>query len=375
MLKVLFLINSLGGGGAEKVLVNLVNNMDQTKYDITLQVIFKGGVNRAALAPGIHFVENGTPFFKGISRLFKLIPARLLYKYYIRDRYDVVVAYMHGLPTKILQCAPAGTASLAWLHTDMRQSSLPKFFTRGQIAHAFGRFDRIVGVGKSVSQSFIEEYGLEEKVVTRYNTNDVPGILKLSSTSVPLLGTGHASAKILRMITLGRFTAEKGYSRLLDCCCRLREDGFAFTLLILGRGPLESMLRKQCHDLGLDGIVTFGGYQTNPYPYIRQSGLLVCSSIQEGLNTAMSEALILGVPVISTRVSGAVEVLGEDSEYGLLVENSGEALYHGLKRLMSTPGLLEHYKTKAAERAHFFDTHATVKAVEELIDEVARCRS
>ena len=126
--------------------------------------------------------------------------------------------------------------------------------------------------------------------------------------------------------------------------------------------------------LGLERMVFFTGFKINPYPYVRAADLYICSSLLEGLNTAMSEAIILNKPVISTKVSGATEVLGENNEYGLVVENNEEALYNGMKKMMTNPKLLEHYRQKSCERAAFFDPINTVKAVENMIVEVVECR-
>ncbi len=368
----LFLIDSLGGGGAERVLVNLVNNMDLSRYDITIQTIFKAGVNRGMLRSAIHIIESNMSRFHGVSRFFKLLPAALLYHHFIKEHYDMVVAFSHGVATKILQAAPKNTGKIAWLHTDMRHSSLPNVFFHRQIVPAFDKFDKIVGVAKEVSQSFIKMYGLESKVVTCYNTNDVPRIQQLSSESICINGWSDWHEG-LRLVTLGRLDPVKGYDRLIDICNHLKTEGFLFRLLILGSGAEEKNLLELRKNLGLENEVYFGGYQENPFPFLKAADLFVCSSRQEGLNTAMSEAIILGTPVISTSVSGATEVLGENSDYGLLVENNDNALYEGLKKLLSSQELLTHYRGKAKERAVFFDTNTTVKAVEDLIDEVVAC--
>lgn len=371
-MRLLFLIDSLGGGGAERVLVNLVNNMDLCRYEITVQTIFKSGVNRGLLRPEIRIIESGTPYFRGVSRVFKLLPAAWLYRHYIREFYDVVIAFTHGLATKVLQAAPQTIGKIAWLHTDMRHSSLPNIFFQRQIVPAFDSFDKIVGVAKEVSLSFVKTFGLENKVVTCYNTNDVPRIRQLASERNCIEGWSEWHGGI-RLVTLGRLDPVKGYDRLLAICSRLKNEGYLFRLLILGSGAEEKKLLSLRESLGLEKEVIFGGYQENPFPYLRAADLFVCSSRQEGLNTAMSEAIILGTPVLSTCVSGATEVLGENSEYGLLVDNNDEALYMGLKKLLSSKELLAHYREKAKERASFFETVTTVKAVEDVIDEVAVC--
>ena len=373
MIKILFLINSLGGGGAERVLVNLVNNMDLSKYDITVQTIFKAGVNKGILSSEIRLIEGKTKSFKGISNIIKLLPSSWLYNYYIKDDYDIVIAYMHGLPTKILSSAPQKTKKIAWLHTDMHNSTLSKVMWQSQIVETFNVYDKIVGVAKSVSQSFIDMYGLSEKVITCYNTNDVKKIQQLASENINKTGWNDQS-NCIKIITIGRLSKEKGFSRLICCCSKLKNEGYNFKLLFLGKGPLENELRQLCITLSLENDIIFGGYQENPYSLLKKADLFVCSSIQEGLNTAMSEAIILGVPVISTKVSGASEVIGENNEYGLMVENNDLALYEGLKKILSHQELLKEYRAKSIERAQFFDTSTTVRATEKLIDEVYSCR-
>ena len=82
----------------------------------------------------------------------------------------------------------------------------------------------------------------------------------------------------------------------------------------------------------------------------------------------MTEALIVGTPVVSTNCSGAKELLGDNNEYGIVVENSEDGIYEGMKQMLSDPELLAHYKTQAKLRGSFFSRTATVRAVEEMLD-------
>ena len=87
MKKILFLIHDLGQGGAEKVLVNLVNNMDRAKFDITIMALFGGGVNEQFLASGIRLINCYSKAVPGNSRLMKLLTPRQLFHRYIKDHY------------------------------------------------------------------------------------------------------------------------------------------------------------------------------------------------------------------------------------------------------------------------------------------------
>ena len=120
----------------------------------------------------------------------------------------------------------------------------------------------------------------------------------------------------------------------------------------------------------LQDTVTLLGYQTNPYNYVSKCDLFVCASFAEGFSTAATEALIVGTPVCTVEVSGMKELLGEHNEYGLVTENDEAALYEGIKRLLDDPALLAHYREMAALRGRNFGTQETVRAVEEMFEEL-----
>lgn len=82
----------------------------------------------------------------------------------------------------------------------------------------------------------------------------------------------------------------------------------------------------------LTDTFTFLGYRDNPYKYVKKADLYVCSSRREGFSTAVTEALIVGTPVVSTNCSGAYELLGKNNEYGIVTENNEDALYEGIKK-------------------------------------------
>jgi glycosyltransferase involved in cell wall biosynthesis len=148
---------------------------------------------------------------------------------------------------------------------------------------------------------------------------------------------------------------------------KLKKMGYNVRYFILGEGPMENELKELATKEGVSDYVTLLGYQTNPYKYVAKCDLFVCSSFAEGFSTAATEALIVSTPVCTTEVSGMKEMLGENNEWGVVTENTDEALYEGIKKLVSDPELLAHYKEKAAERGKFFTTDGTVNATEKFL--------
>lgn len=121
MIKILFLIHDLGSGGAEKVLVNLVNNMDISKFDITVMTLFDVGVNRQFLNPNIKYKSCFSKVIPGNSHLMKIFTPSQLHRWYVKDRYDIEISYLEGPSTRVISGCPwRDTKKIAWVHCTMK---------------------------------------------------------------------------------------------------------------------------------------------------------------------------------------------------------------------------------------------------------------
>ena len=196
-----------------------------------------------------------------------------------------------------------------------------------------------------------------------YNTVESDKILAGASEEAPEL----ADDGMVRLIAVGTLKQSKGYMRLLKIVKRLRDEQYPMHLYILGIGPLQQEMEEFIRQNKLHDTVTLLGYQTNPYKYVSKCNLFVCASFAEGFSTAATEALIVGTPVCTVEVSGMKEMLGENNEWGVVTENSEEALYQGIQDLLASPDLLSHYINQSILRGQSFRTEETVKAVEQML--------
>ncbi len=361
MRKILFLIHDLGHGGAEKVLVNLVNNMDPEKFNITVMALFGGGVNEQFLKPHIRYKTVFPKVFPGNSHIMKLFSPKLLHKWFIREKYDIEVAYLEGPSVRIVSgCPEEQTKLVSWTHCTMNTESSFSvgFRSLKEAVRCVGHFDKNVFVSRQVMDSFQTFCPVKNGTVL-YNTNDSEKILAAADEPVD---AGVLPDSEIKLIGVGKLEEVKGFDRLARVHQRLRREGYGIHTYILGEGSKEAGLREY-----VCGNFTLLGYQTNPYKYVANCDVFVCSSHSEGFSTAATEALIVGTPVCTTEVSGMREMLGENNEYGVVVPNDEEALYQGIKRLLDDPALLAHYKKQAALRGKDFRTEETVKAVEEML--------
>lgn len=368
MKKILFLIPSLKHGGAEKVLVNLVNNLNAEKYDITVRTLFDEGVHRDSLKANIRYIPGLKHQFPGNTTLMKCFPAKLLWKQLVKEHYDIVISYLEGPTTRILSgCDEPTTKRIAWLHIELNTPALASMGFRNpeEAQKAYNSFDRIVAVSRNVRECFLEQLDISTPIDILYNTNETEQILQrcLELQENPAFRPEQG----ISVCSVAKLMKTKGFDRLLNAHKRLLDEGFPHHIYILGIGEEQTALEKQMKELGIEDSVTLLGFHKNPYQYVSRCDLYVCSSHREGFSTAVTEALVVGTAVVSTDCSGAKELLGDNNEYGIVTENSEDGIYEGMKQMLSNPALLAHYKTKAKERGSFFSRTETVRAVEDML--------
>lgn len=367
MKKILFLIHDLGQGGAEKVLVNLVNNMDPTKFDISVAALFGGGVNEQFLKPHIHFRAIWPKAVPGNSHLMKLLSPKQLHRLCVKEHYDIEVSYLEGPSARIISaCENPETKLVCWTHSTPKTTAeaARSFRSAKEAAGCYGKFQKIICVSQWMKHSFEHCFPGVSQVEILYNTVESHQIREQAADAVEgdIFREGY-----FHLIGVGSMKPVKGFERLIRIHDRLCREGYPLRTILLGQGPDLGKLQQQARDCGRADSVVFPGYQTNPYKYVAGCDLFVCASFAEGFSTAATEALIVGTPVCTVEVSGMKEMLGENNEWGIVTENSEEALYFGIKDLLDHPEKLAYYKERAAERGKRFSAEETVRAVEEML--------
>lgn len=366
MKKVLFLIHDLWGGGAEKVLVNLVNNMDYSKFDVTVMCIFDVGENKMFLRPEVHYKYVYKKVFKGNQHFMKLLSPESLHKKYIKDVYDIEIAYLEGPCARIISgCQNKDTKLVSWIHCTMKSKEQVSgaFRSYSEAAECYKRFDKMAFVSKDTQNCFVRYCNVNSNMCVLYNTNETEQILRDSKESVKEIKDDGS----FKLVGTGKLEKLKGFDRLIRIQKKLLDDGYKTQTYILGKGSEEDNLRKLAEDLGITDSVHLLGYQSNPHKYVAKCNLFVCTSFSEGFSTAATEALIVGTPVCTVEVSGMKEMLGDNNEYGIVTDNNEEFLYIGIKQLLDNSNLYAHYKKQAEIRGKIFSTEKTVSAVEKML--------
>ncbi len=372
-IRILFFITSLAGGGAEKVLVNMVNLLDKSKYDVTVQCLFDVGVNKQFLSPDVEYKYVFKHVIRGNRLLFKFFSPDYLYKHMVDDRYDILVSYFQSPTTRIVAgCTDRSVKLVQWIHNEFhdRKAIAQCYRSDKECSDLQKKFYANVFVAETVKRAYLDIFpelsDKDNRVL--YNIIDSERIISMAQETVENAKELYSSR--YNLVSVGRLVPQKSFDRLINIIARLKQDGFDVRLLLLGCGELEEKLKKQVKDLNIADHVFFLGYQSNPYKYVKRADLFVCSSLHEGYSTAVTESLIVGTPVITTMCSGMEELLGHNNEYGVITENTEEELYFGIRDLLNQGDIIKYYRDKAEERGKQFCIADTIKEIDQFFDDL-----
>ena len=378
--KILIRIGSLRHGGAEKVLVTFLKNLPKEKYEIDLLLNLYSGkylsevpswVNIIYLNKGEMITTNRLQDIpeKAARVIFQKVLKEfpdLLYTLILKDKkYDIEFAAIHGMRDEILHSANHSSKKIVWIHNDLSQV---KEYTDEEIQKFFG-FDSIMVISKKIEQLF---HGLarneseKQKIIKIYNPLDTEEIL--TKDEQPVINYNF-DEKIPTFISVGTVFPQKGFDRLLKVHKKLIDEGFRHKILIIGDGYDFENIKNLKSELGIDQTATMLGFTDNPYPYFKNSHFYILSSRYEGFPTVLFEAITLKKKIIATEVSGVNEMLN-NGELGLIVDNSEEGIYLGMKKALTEPQFFEGFTEKLQTYTMPFNLDHSVARIVSVLDEL-----
>lgn len=374
MKNILFFIESLSGGGAEKVLVTLLNHLDKSKYCVTLLTLVDTGVLKtdvdfSKITYRTIIKQSNNPILK----LWYKVKYKLIYQYlpvYIVNKWiipqkgiDTYIAFTEGYCTKVLAHTPK--KKIAWIHIDLK--ALPWTINEHiydnieEEKTAYQKYNKVICVSNSVKEVMKQEYDLTY-VETIYNPIDTASILDLSKEPCDI-----TISQGINIVSVGRLTYQKGYDLLIPILSKLIKEGLDIHLYLLGEGSERKRLEQIIQEENMGNHIHLLGYVKKPYPIMKQMDLFVCSSRSEGYSLVIAEALTLGLPVVSMNCSGPNELL-DNGKFGVLCNNYDD-LYQGLFSVITDKSYYQDLKEKAAKRKEFFDIKTTIEQIDFLLRE------
>lgn len=355
MKKVIFLLNQFKySNGVARAIIGLCNNLDPEKYDITIVPMYVLDKNLAKeLRSDIKVKKAFGFYFKGFSRLANLIPHKILYKWLINGKYDIEVAFQCDIPTKIVGHSLNNKAvQVIWVHT------------YDPYPIEFGNVDLVVNVSKCNAERCEEEIEGNGNYTFCYNLVDDSIITKASNMAVD-----YKPIHKPFLVSVARHSPEKGYLRLIKIMKELSDEGYKFSLLLIGDGPEHEKIRQLIDELEMKDYITLVGAQTNPHKYTAKSDVFICSSFSEGYSTACTEAAILGIPIITTSVAGGKEII-EEAECGILTGLDDESLKDAIRKVLQNPKLIDEWKTIAKKTSNYFKLSNRKESANNLFDQL-----
>lgn len=369
-IKVVFVQDRLVCGGAEQALFDLVQLMDKNKFEVTVLVQKPGGPwDGKFLDAGISVIYDYScrkSTWNPITKMGNIIKKLRTDAAYRRngeglldvcypDGADIIVTY--SLWDYIRSGFGKNAKSVKYLHGNMEtNSAFRELILRDR--ELLPRYDRIVCVSHGAKEAFISATGITEGVEMHFNPMNSDNVRRLAQQPV-LLPTD-----LPLICAVGRLAAEKGFERLIVIHKRLLEQGIAHRLVIVGDGEDREYIRRIVNAVDAQDSVILAGYQANPYPYMKQSRFVVCSSFTEGLPVIAMEALCLGVPMVAAVPSVGEAFGGEDC--GLITENDNQSLMEGIKKMLTDDDFYQKMKDGAQRRSQFFDGKRMVSEVEDM---------
>ena len=354
-------------GGSTTSLLSLLRAFDFSRYEVDLLLFSHQGELQHMIPPEVNLLPPASvnigwikkalsPFFLWSLVNLKVNGKKSKYGYNqvmayadakkrsvkLKKVYDAAIGFMEFWPDAYVAETARAKKKIAWIHPAYRDTGLYPEFDR----KAFAKFDTIVTVSEKCRDSFLEcfpEYAAKTVFIENILTTDYVRSLGEHTPAFHLSGEG------VKFLTVCRLTnASKGLDRGVEVFSRLKREGYRFHWYIVGDGPDREALNEQIQSENCSDCVSLLGSTQAPYPVIKQADVFLLPSRYEGKPMVVTEAQMLGVPVIVTEYSSAREQV-RDGIDGLVTANDDEAIYNGLKTILDNPGMLAVYQKNLSE--------------------------
>lgn len=385
---ILFVVDERRMGGVSVLFEDIMNMLDINHYNIDLLVLHNNGDMFTNLPKSINIIY-GTPYFEAIDYTIKeviykkklgllLRKIKVVFdmktgliehaikkerKKFLNKNYDIEIAFKDGF-TALFTIFGDSKKKVHWLHYEYKKENpnqkYDKLFKR-----ILPKFDNIVAVSNNVKKYFNDIYNLGDKVTVINNVIDQNKIKTKAKEKCDVI----LDDNDFNIVSVGRLHYMKGYERLIETIFRLKNDNSelckSVKLRIYGDGPLFSHLKNKIDELCLNDTVFLMGKVMNPYKYVNGSDLFILSSIYEPFGLVIVEAMSLKVPVLATANSATSQLI-DNNINGLIVENSDDGLYNGIKQLLENKEIITKYKNNLEN--YFYDNNRELEKIKQVLD-------
>lgn len=371
--RILFIHSNLGGGGAEVALIEVLNHLDYTHYDVTLFLLYRLGDFIDRVPPQVHFkTEQFGQYFPGLKGRLAIrfglrnwMLHRCARRVFAHEHYDAIVSFMEAGPARFHSyILGKGSRNVTWVHCDLLNNhySTAFFHRLSQEKKFYSRMDEVVFVSEDAKKNFGKLFGMDKGRVI-YNIIDRQAICKRANevANVP-------QHRTFTFVNVGSLKEVKRQDRIIEVAAILKSHGYDADFWLIGKGIWEERLKEQAASIGVENMVHFLGFQPNPYPFIAAADAFLLTSDSEGFSLVVAEAMCLGRAIISTRITGPMEML-DNGQYGILTDFSPAKIANAATALIKDPQMLSKYQSLASERATaYFDMKNVMTQINEALN-------
>lgn len=376
MKKILFGITGLTIGGAERVLVDLVNKLS-SDYDITIFTIYPKGELEKELNKNVKLKSLYNKPYKELSKIGQKLIAPLkvllfknsIYNKKIKDNYAEEIAFLEGPITRLFSVKNERAKKIAWIHNDISKvfgQGIKSKIKKHLDEKVYDKYDNLVFVSKDNLEKFNKTYtnlnvSKEHKKVI-YNYIDKERIIKKSNENVDIPFDKNS----INFVTVSRLVYQKGIDRLIKVHKKLIKSGYKHNFYVIGNGPEKEKLERLIKENNVEKTFHLLGQKENPYPYIRKANYFCLLSRFEGYGMVLEEAKILEKKIIITDTAAREAVEGYSNK--IILENTEEGIYNGLLDVLEN-NKQEGKTRENEEKKEQYDNSSIIEEVKELIGE------
>lgn len=358
---VLFIIPSLGAGGGEKSLINLLSQFDYNKYNVDLFLLNHNGLFMNLIPKEVNILmlkENIRIFNEGIvssiskfllkgnlrlaySRLMFCIINRInpvgkgeqySWKYLrqaigiLDNNYNVAIGYLEKTSNYICCDCVQADKKIGWIHNDYRKLELDKVFDEKY----FNQLDNLITVSEHCQEVLKEEFPREnEKIKLIHNIISKNTIEKLAQEPLKNIEMSNGNINIL---SIGRLHEQKGFDMAIEACKLLVTKGLKICWYVIGEGQERESLERLIKKNNLQNHFHLLGVQSNPYKFLKKCDIYVQPSRYEGKSVAIEEAKQLCKPIIVTNFSTVTDQI-EDNVTGIVINMNFKSIAEGIEKV------------------------------------------
>lgn len=347
--KITFILGSMGKGGAERVISILANAYAEKGWHVNIIMLLEDRCDYT-LHPNVELIAFAN---KNISRI-KQVPSWIIKirKHVRQNKPDKIVSFVARINIiTLLACAGLKSDIIISERNDPKsdgRSEIIRFST--YLLYPLSK--KIIFQTKWAQSCFPKNIREKSRII--YNPISIACIAKKNNSK--------------KIVTVGRLAEQKNHILLIDAFAKISEIHSEYTLHIFGEGNLRDLLRRKIHELNLQDRVVLEGNVSNIHERISDAEMFVLSSDYEGLSNALLEALMMGLPCISTDCAGSNEVI-KDGVNGLLVPVKNlNLLANAIERIIKDKDLANLLSMNAEKDSIKFNSENVIEQWGEVIE-------